>query len=153
MAVTWPVASVWTPTSTRLCRLLLRCPGVISSCHLVVASPLVVPSLRRTLVVLSRQLVVASPLAVLSLRCPLVVLSRQLVVALPLAVLALCQSLVNSSHQLVVTSPLLDPSLRPAPPSRPLVAPAGCCMASRRACPKRVGSFGCSTSFHVRKLG
>ena len=73
-------------------------------CQLIVASPLVVPSLRRSLVVLLRQLVVASPLAVLSLRCPLVVLSRQLVVALPLVVLSMRHPLVNSSCQLVATS-------------------------------------------------
>ena len=123
-----------------MCRLLSRRLSVVSSCQLVVASPLVVLSLRRPLVILSRQLVVASPLAVLSLRRPLVVLSRQLVVALPLlvvalplTVLSLRHPLVNSSRQLVVVSPLLVLSLRPAPPSRPLVALAGCCVASRCA--------------------
>jgi hypothetical protein len=80
-----------------------------------------------------RQLVVASPLLVLSLRCPLIILSRQLVVALPLAVLLMRHPLVNSSRQLVVASPLLVLLLRPAPPSRPLVAPGDCCVASRRA--------------------
>ncbi len=69
----------------------------------------------------------------LSLCCPLVVLSRQLVVALPLAILLLCHPLIKSSHQLVVTSPLLVLLLRPAMPSRPLVVPAGCCIASRCA--------------------
>jgi hypothetical protein len=98
-----------------------------------IASWLVVPSLRRPLVVLLRQLVVASPLVVLSLRCPLVVLRRQLVVALPLIVLSLCHPLVNSLLQRVVASPLIVLLLRPAPPSHPLVAPAGCCVASRRA--------------------
>ena len=97
------------------------------------ASWLVVPSLRRPLVVLLRQLVVASPLVVLSLRCPLVVLRRQLVVALPLIVLSLCHPLVNLLLQRVVASPLIVLLLRPAPPSHPLVAPAGCCVASRRA--------------------
>ena len=101
-----------------LCRLSSRRPSVVSSCQLVVTSPLVVLLLRRPLVVLSRQLVVASPLAVLSLRRPLVVLLRQLVVALPLAVLSLRHPLVNSSRQLVVASPLLVLSLRPTPPSR-----------------------------------
>jgi hypothetical protein len=52
-------------------------------------------------------------------------------VALPLAVLSLRHPLVNSSRQLVDASPLLVLSLRPAPPSRPLVALAGCCVASR----------------------
>jgi hypothetical protein len=104
--VTWLVASIWTPTSTRLCHLSSRRPDVVLPCQLVVASPLVVPSLCRPLVVLSRQLVVALPLAILSLRCPLVVLSRQLVVALPLTVLSLRHPLVNSLRQLVVASPL-----------------------------------------------
>ena len=39
--------------------------------------------------------------------------------------------LVNSSRQLVVASPLLVLSLRPAPPSCPLFALAGCCVASQ----------------------
>ena len=155
MAATSPIDSVWTRKTMRLCGLSSRRPGVILSCQLVVASPLVVLSLHCLLVVLSRQLVVASPLTILSLRCPLVVLSRQLVVALPLAVLSLRHPLIkslhqlvvalplavlslrhpliNSSRQLVVTLPLLVLLLRPAMPSRPLVAPAGCCIASRRA--------------------
>ena len=62
----------------RLCCLSSRRPGVILSCQLVVAIPLVVLSLRHPLIILSRQLVVASPLVNLSLCCPLVVLSRQL---------------------------------------------------------------------------
>jgi hypothetical protein len=76
---------------------------------------------------------IASWLVVPSLRRPLVVLSRQLVVALPLVVLSLCHPLVNSLLQRVVASPLIVLLLRPAPPSHPLVAPAGCCVASRRA--------------------
>jgi hypothetical protein len=128
-----PVNSVWTGKTTRLFLLSSRCPGVLLTCQLVVASPLVVLSLRRPLVVLLRQLVFASPLAVLSLCCPLVVLSCQLVVTLPLAVLLLRHPLVNLSHQLVVASPLLVLSLCPAPPSCPLVTPAGCCVASRHA--------------------
>jgi hypothetical protein len=133
MAATLPVDSVWTRKTMRLCRLLSRHPGVVLLCQLVVALPLVVLSLRRPLVVLSRQLVFASPLAVLSLCCPLVVLSCQLVVTLPLAVLLLRHPLVNLSRQLVVASPLLVLSLCPAPPSCPLVTPAGCCVASRHA--------------------
>jgi len=113
MVDTSPIASVWTPMSTRLCCLLLRPPGVVLSCQLVVASPLVIPSLRRPLVVLLRQLVVASPLSVLSLRCPLVILSHELVVALPFAVLSLRHPLVNLSHQLVVASSLLVPYVWP----------------------------------------
>jgi hypothetical protein len=54
-------------------------------------------------------------------------------VALPLAILLLRHPLVNSSHQLVVASPRLILSLHPALPSRPLIMPAGCCFASRRA--------------------
>ena len=104
MAATSPIDSVWSQTTTRLCRLFSHRPGVVSSCQLIVASPLVVPSLRRSLVVLLHQLVVASPLAVLSLRCPLVVLSRQLVVALPLVILSMRHPLVNSSCQLVAAS-------------------------------------------------
>jgi hypothetical protein len=88
---------------------------------------------RRPLVVLSRQLVVASPLSALSLCHPLIVLLHQLVVALPLTILSLCHPLVNLSCQLVVASPLLVLSLRPAPPSRPFVTPAGCCVASQCA--------------------
>ena len=79
------------------------------------------------------QLVVASPLLIFSLQCPLVVLTRQLVVALPLAVLMFRHPLVNSLRQLVVALPLLVLSLRPMPPSHSLVAPAGCCVASRGA--------------------
>ena len=67
------------------------------------------------------------------LHCPLVVLSRQLVVALPLVILSLRHHLVNLLHQLADASPLLVLSLCPAQPSRPLVAPAGCCVASRCA--------------------
>ncbi len=133
MAATSPVDSVWTRQTRRLCCLLSRRPGVVLLCQLVVALPLVVLSLRRPLIVLSCQLVFASPLAVLSLRCPLVALSCQLVVTLPLAVLSLRHPLVNLSRQLVDASPLLVLSLCPAPPSCPLVAPAGCCVASRRA--------------------
>ena len=85
--------------------------------QLVVASPLVVLSLRRPLVVLSHQLVVASPLAVLSLSHPLVLSSRQLApVASPLLVLLLRRPLVVLSRQLVVASPLAVLSL-----SHPLV--------------------------------
>jgi hypothetical protein len=76
MAATSPVNSVWTRKTTRLCRLSSRRPGVLLSCQLVLALPLVVLSLRRPLVVLSHHLVVASPLAVFSLCCPLVVLPR-----------------------------------------------------------------------------
>jgi hypothetical protein len=133
MAATSPVDSLWIRKTTRLCRLSSRCPCVVLSCQLVVVSPLALLSLCRPLVVLSHQLVVALPLTVLSLCCPLVILSRQLVVTLPLAVLSLRHPLVNSSCQLVVASPLLVLLLRPAPPSRPLVMPAGCCVASQRA--------------------
>ncbi len=87
---------------------------------------------RHPLVVVSCQLVVALPLAVLSLRCSLVIFVAP-AVALPLAILSLRHLLVNSSHQLVVASPLLVLLLHPAPPSHPLVAPAGCCVASRQA--------------------
>jgi hypothetical protein len=130
MAATLSVDSVWTRKTTRLFCLSSCCPGVVSSCQLVVTLPLVVLSLHRPLVVLLCQLVVALPLAVLSLCCPLVVLSRQLVVVLPLAVLSLRHPLVNSSRQLVVASPLLVLSLHPTPPSCPLVALADCCVAS-----------------------
>ncbi len=135
MAATSPITSVWTPTSTskRLCCLSSCHPGVVSSCQLVVAPSLVVPSLCCPLVILSRQLVVASPLPVFPLCHPLIVFLRQLVVALPLAVLSLRHPLVNSSSQLVAASPLLVLSVRPTPPSRPLVTPAGCSVASRRA--------------------
>ena len=133
MAATSPVDFIWTRKTTRLCCLLPHRPGVVLSCQLVVALPLVVLSLRRPLVVLSHQLVVASPLAILSLHRPLVNLSCQLVVSLPLTILLLCHPLVNSSCQLVVASPLLVLLLRPALPSRPLVAPAGCCVASQCA--------------------
>ena len=75
MAATSPVHSVWTQKTMRLCRLSLRRPGVVLlACQLVVASPLVVLSLRHPLVVLLRQLVVVSPLTILSLHCPLDVL-------------------------------------------------------------------------------
>ena len=153
MAATLPIASVWTPTSMRLCCLSSRRPGVVSSCQLVVASPLVVPSLRRPLVVLSRQLVVALPLAVLSLRHPLVNLSHQLVVASPPRaalsssrcadwllrhLLVLCPLVISWTH-CGTSSCLVAPagcrtiiSRRPfiAPPSRPLIVLAGCCVAS-----------------------
>jgi len=45
MTATSPVDSVWTRKTTRLCSLLSRRPGVILSCQLVIASPLVVISL------------------------------------------------------------------------------------------------------------
>ena len=47
MAATLPAYSVWTRKTTRLCPLLSCCPRVVSSYQLVVASPLVVLSLRR----------------------------------------------------------------------------------------------------------
>ena len=128
MAVTLPIDFVWSRTTTRLCHLSSRRPGVVSSCQLVVALPLVVPSLRR----------------------PLVVLSRQLVVALPLTVLSLCHPLVNSSHQLVFASPLLVLSLRSVPPSRPLVALAGCCVASQRATLSSPCVLSCRLSLSCR---
>jgi hypothetical protein len=84
----------------------------------------------------SRQLVapacccIASPRPLIALL--LIVLSRQLVDALPLAILLLRHPFINSSRQLVVASLLLVLSLRPAPPSHPLIAPAGCCIASQR---------------------
>ena len=142
MAATLPIASVWTPTSTRLCCLMSRHPLVISSCQLVITLPLVIPSLHPPLVILLCQLVVTSPLAVLSLHRPLVVLLRQLVVALPLAILSLYHSLINSSRQprcaprlplilslrrLVVASPL-DALL-----SRPLVVLSSHLSLSRQA--------------------
>jgi hypothetical protein len=65
MAATSPVYSIWTRKSTKLCRLLSHRPQVISSSQLVDASPLVVLSLCRPLVILLRQLVVASSLAIL----------------------------------------------------------------------------------------
>jgi hypothetical protein len=148
----FPSQAVWTLTSTRLCCLSLHRPGVVSLCQLVVASPLDVPSLRLPLVILllSRQLVVALSLVALSLRCPLVVLSRQLVVALPLTVLSLCHPLVNSSHQLVFASPLLVLSLRSVPPSHPLVALAGCCVASQRATLSSPCVLSCRLSLSCR---
>ena len=105
MAATLPVNSVWTRKTTRLCCLSSRRPLVVSSCQLVVASPLVVLSLHR----------------------PLVILTRQLVVALPLAVFLLRRPFVLSSRRLVVVSPL------DAPPSRPLVISSCRLLLSRRA--------------------
>jgi hypothetical protein len=87
------------------------------SCQLVVASPLVVPSLRRPLIFLSRQLVVTLPLTILSLRHPLINSSRQLVVH-RLSLSSRCaprRPLVLSSCRLVVALPLN------APPSRHLI--------------------------------
>ncbi len=153
VAATLPVDSVWTRKTMRLCRPSSRRPGVVSLCQLVVASPLFVLSLRHTLIVFSRQLVVASPL---SLRCPLVILLHWLVVALPLTVLSLRHPLVNSSHRLVVASPLLVLLLRPMPPSRPIVAPAGCCITSRCAALSSsrplVASAGCRAIISRRRL-
>ena len=129
-----------------------RRPGVVSSCQLVVALPLVVPSLRHPLVVLSRQLGVALPLAVLSLRHPLVNLSHQLVVASPPRaalsssrcanwllrhLLVLCPLVISWTH-CGTSSCLVAPagcrtiiSCRPliALPSCPLIVLAGCCIA------------------------
>ena len=68
-----------------------------------------------------------------SSHCAALSSSCRLVVALPLAVLSLCHPLVNLLIQLVVTSPLLVLLLCPASPSRPLVVPAGCCVAYRCA--------------------
>ena len=91
--------------------LLSRCPLVLSSRHLL-ASPLIVLSLHRPLIVSLRRLVVVAsplgtppsrPLVVLSLRRPLAVSSRSLVVASPLVVLSSCPLLVLSlRHPLVV---------------------------------------------------
>ena len=87
------------------------CPLVLSSRHLL-ASPLIVLSLHRPLIVSLRRLVVVTsplgtppsrPLVVLSLRRPLAVSSRSLVVASPLVVLSSCPLLVLSlRHPLVV---------------------------------------------------
>ena len=113
----------------------LRHPLIVTACQLVIASPLVILSLRRPLVVLSsRRLAVASPLAVLPLCHPLVLLSRQLVVTSPLLVISLHHPLVLtragwSLHRLSSSS-----RCAPKPPTRPpLVAPAGRCVASRCA--------------------
>ena len=126
MAATSPITSIWTPTSKRLC--CLWCHLVVpAGCRIATCRPLIAPPSCP----LVYQLVVALPLTVLSLHCPLVILSCQLVVALPLAVLSLCHPLVNSSCQLVVASSLLVLLLHPNPPSRPLITPSGCCVASR----------------------
>ena len=85
---------------------------------------------------LRHPLVVASPLIVLSLRRPLIVLLHQLVVVLPLAILSLCHPLALSSHQLVIALPLV--ALTPRSPlillsrrlvaALPLDAPPSCCL-------------------------
>ena len=147
MAATSPITSIWTPTSKRLC--CLWCHLVVpAGCRIATCRPLIAPPSCP----LVYQLVVALPLTVLSLHCPLVILSCQLVVALPLNILSLCHPLVNSSHQLALDAP---PSRRlfvslcclllsrraswlsciisccplVAPPSRPLIVLAGCCVA------------------------
>ena len=84
----------------RLCCLSSRRPGVVLSCQLVVALPLVVLSLRRPLIVLSRQLVVAS-------------------IALPSYCLAVPAGCRIASHRPLVV-----------PPSHQLVVPACCRIAS-----------------------
>ena len=94
--------------------LSLHRPLLVSSCQMVAALPLVVP--------LSRSLIVphSRPLYIISLHRPLVVSSRQLVVGRlslrrPLVVLSLHCSLIIL-RRLVVLMPLV------APPFRPLVA-------------------------------
>jgi len=185
MAATSPVNSVWTRKTTRLCCLSSCRPGVVLSCQLVVALPLVVLSLRRPLIVLSCQLVVASVVlpshclvapagCPIASRCPLVVpSSRQLVapaccritsprpLVVPRAALSssrrtgwllrrllMCHPLVVLSSRCAASCCLVAPagcpaiiSCRPlvAPPSRPLIMLAGCCV----ACPCAALSSPC----------
>ena len=87
--------------------LLSRCPLVLSSRHLL-ASPLIVLSLHRPLIVsLRRLVVVASPLVALPSR-PLVTTHSR-----PLVVLLLRRCLAVSSRRLVVASPLITLLSRP----------------------------------------
>ena len=127
MATTSSVDSVWTHktqgcVASRRTALVLSCHASwLSHCLLSSSHCVILSSYCRTSWLLH------------PLHCPLVVLLRQLVVALPLTVLSLFHPLIVLSHQLVVVLSLLVVSLRPAPPSRPHVAPAGCCVASRCA--------------------
>ena len=106
MADTLPVDSVWIRKTTR--------PRVVSSCQLVVTSPLVMLSLRHPLV--SRRLVAPPPPAGCHIAShhPLVVPPT-----CPLVAPACCR--IDTPRSLV------------APPSHPLVTPAGSCVASRCA--------------------
>jgi hypothetical protein len=111
-----------------------RCaaPLVISSRQLVVASPLLVLLLCRPPVVLPHQLGLASPLVFLLLRRPLVLSSRWLVVALPLDAPPTCLLVAPPYHPLSTPADRRITSCHPlvALPSRPLIAPAGCCVLS-----------------------
>jgi hypothetical protein len=152
MAATSPVNSVWTGKTTRLCRLSSRRPGVLLSCQLVVASPLVVLSLRCPLVVLLRQLShCLSPSSLcatlsstrrasllthrlsLSSRCaprrPLVLSLRWLVVALPLDTPLSCRLVFLSCRLLLSHRASWLSRHHLLPPSRPLIVLAGCCVA------------------------
>ena len=98
MTATMPVNSVWVRKTTRLCCLLLRRPLVVSSCQLVVASPLIILSLLLPLVALSCQLVVALPLAP-SYRCATLVSSFCASLFLHcLASSSCCTTLSSSCH-------------------------------------------------------
>ena len=102
----------------RLCRLLSHRPHVVSSCQLVVASPLVILSLCHlslSCLPVGCCIVSCRPLVALP-SCPLVLLSRRLVATSPLLVLLLLhRPLTLSLCRLVVASPL------GTPPSRHLV--------------------------------
>jgi hypothetical protein len=125
MAATLPVDSIWTRKTTRLCHLrpaallLSRCASWLSH-HLLLSSHC--PTLLSSCCT-----------AILSLHHSLVHMSRQLVVALPLAIISFQHPLIVLLCQLVVTSPLVVLLLRPVPPSRPLIALAGCCDPSQCA--------------------
>jgi hypothetical protein len=124
MATTSSVDSVWTHKTTRLCRLSSHRPGVVLSCQLVVALPLVVLSLRLPLIILSHQLVVAS-------------------IALPSRCLVAPAGCRIASHRPLVV-----------PPSRQLVAPACCCITSPRPLvgPRAALSSSCRTGWLLRCL-
>jgi len=107
------------------------------SFHLIVPAGCRIASCHHLIVTPSRQLIAPACCCIASPH-PLIALPSRHLVPPAGCRIASCRPLlrhplVNSSHQLVVASPLLILSLRPVPPSCPLVAPSGCCVASQCA--------------------
>jgi hypothetical protein len=129
------VASPLAVLSLRHPLLVLSLPLVVALPLLVVAWPLAVFSLRHPLVNSSRQLVVASPLLVLSLRptppsrragwlLRRLSMHRPLIVSLSRRVASHFRVAPAGCRAIISRRPLV------APPSRPLIVLAGCCVAS-----------------------
>jgi hypothetical protein len=137
------------PPSRPLVVLSLHHPLVVSSHRLVVALPLVAPPSCHLLTPPLSSSCAGWFLRRLSSCCPLFVPPSRL-----LLVLSLRHPLVVSSHRLVVALPLVAPPSRRllTPPLSCRLAPAGCCIASRRTALSSCRPLVLSSSFTLNSL-